>query len=92
MMWMMGEGGVLCGHSDKLAIALVLCKNWRTSFKFISLINSWKTIMRDANKCHLIKFGVCSCGTIGDEATLFLDLHKFVELTRYHKVKMVNFQ
>eukprot|EP01018_Ginkgo_biloba_P026033 Gb_07043 [translate_table: standard] len=70
---------ILCGHSEKLAIAfgvintcpgtpiritknLRVCGDCHTATKFISKIVGRKIILRDANRFHHFKDGMCSCG------------------------------
>lgn len=70
---------ILCGHSEKLAIAFGLintppgtiiritknlraCGDCHTATKFISKIVGRDIIVRDTNRFHHFKDGVCSCG------------------------------
>eukprot|EP01018_Ginkgo_biloba_P023522 Gb_33335 [translate_table: standard] len=70
---------ILCGHSEKLAIAfglistcpgtlvqvtknLRVCGDCHNATKFISKIVRREIIVRDANRFHHFKDGVCSCG------------------------------
>eukprot|EP01018_Ginkgo_biloba_P030668 Gb_30004 [translate_table: standard] len=69
---------VLCGHSEKLAIAFGLintcpgtpiqitknlraCGDCHSATKFISKIEGREIIVRDANRFHHFKDGLCSC-------------------------------
>jgi pentatricopeptide repeat protein len=70
---------ILCGHSEKLAIAfglvstcpgtsiritknLRVCGDCHTATKFISKITEREIIVRDMNRFHHFKDGLCSCG------------------------------
>eukprot|EP01018_Ginkgo_biloba_P030326 Gb_08619 [translate_table: standard] len=70
---------ILCGHSEKLAIAfglintcpgtpILITKNLRVcgdchgATKFISKVVEREIIVRDANRFHHFKDGLCSCG------------------------------
>lgn len=70
---------MLCGHSERLAIAfgllntkpgsplqimknLRVCGDCHTVTKFISKIVKREILVRDANRFHLFKDGICSCG------------------------------
>eukprot|EP01018_Ginkgo_biloba_P030203 Gb_04430 [translate_table: standard] len=70
---------ILCGHSEKLAIAFGListnpgtpiritknlraCGDCHSATKFISKIVARDIIVRDTNRFHHFKDGVCSCG------------------------------
>eukprot|EP01018_Ginkgo_biloba_P030322 Gb_23083 [translate_table: standard] len=70
---------ILCGHSEKLAIAfglikgcpekpiritknLRVCGDCHCATKFISKIVRREIIVRDANRFHHFKNGLCSCG------------------------------
>eukprot|EP01018_Ginkgo_biloba_P029187 Gb_18176 [translate_table: standard] len=70
---------ILCGHSEKLAIAfgliktcpgttiritknLRVCGDCHTATKVISKIVGREIIVRDANRFHHFKDGLCSCG------------------------------
>eukprot|EP01018_Ginkgo_biloba_P026225 Gb_06173 [translate_table: standard] len=70
---------ILCGHSEKLAIAfgllntspetpiritknLRVCGDCHSATKFISKIVKREIIVRDANRFHQFKDGLCSCG------------------------------
>eukprot|EP01018_Ginkgo_biloba_P038144 Gb_41317 [translate_table: standard] len=70
---------ILCGHSEKLAIAfgiintcpnspvritknLRICGDCHTATKFITKIVGREIIVRDANRFHYFKAGMCSCG------------------------------
>jgi hypothetical protein len=70
---------ILCGHSEKLAIAFGLintppdtiiritknlraCGDCHNATKFISKIVGRSIIVRDTNRFHHFKDGVCSCG------------------------------
>ncbi|KAG1354166.1 putative Pentatricopeptide repeat-containing protein [Cocos nucifera] len=70
---------ILCGHSEKLAIALGLintshgtplrviknlriCGDCHVAIKFISSFERREIFVRDTNRFHHFKDGVCSCG------------------------------
>eukprot|EP01018_Ginkgo_biloba_P030770 Gb_22711 [translate_table: standard] len=70
---------ILCGHSEKLAIAfglintcsgtpiriaknLRVCGDCHSATKFISKIVGREIIVRDANRFHHFKDGICTCG------------------------------
>eukprot|EP01018_Ginkgo_biloba_P015274 Gb_41648 [translate_table: standard] len=70
---------ILCGHSERLAIAfglistcpgtsihitknLRVCGDCHTATKFISKIVDQEIIVRDMNRFHHFKDGLCSCG------------------------------
>eukprot|EP01018_Ginkgo_biloba_P030463 Gb_36435 [translate_table: standard] len=70
---------ILCGHSEKLAIAfglintppeitiritknLRVCGDCHNAIKFISKVVCREIIVRDANRFHHFKQGLCSCG------------------------------
>eukprot|EP01018_Ginkgo_biloba_P023526 Gb_26260 [translate_table: standard] len=70
---------ILCGHSEKLAIAfglintspgtpiritknLRVCGDCHSATKFISKIVGREIIVRDTNRFHHFKGGLCSCG------------------------------
>ncbi|XP_026418049.1 pentatricopeptide repeat-containing protein At3g03580 [Papaver somniferum] len=70
---------MLCGHSERLAIAfgllntkpgtklqimknLRVCGDCHTVTKYISKIMNRELLVRDGNRFHLFKDGVCSCG------------------------------
>lgn len=70
---------MLCGHSERLAIAfgllntrpgttlqimknLRVCGDCHTATKYISKIVQREFIVRDANRFHVFKDGICSCG------------------------------
>jgi hypothetical protein len=70
---------ILCGHSEKLAIAfgllntcpgtpirisknLRVCEDCHIVTKFISKISEREIIVRDMNRFHHFKDGLCSCG------------------------------
>lgn len=70
---------LLCGHSERLAIAfgllntepgsplqimknLRVCGDCHTATKYISKIVQREILVRDANRFHLFKDGICSCG------------------------------
>lgn len=72
---------LLCGHSERLAIAfgllntdagsplqimknLRVCRDCHTVTKYISSISRREILVRDANRFHLFKDGVCSCGDL----------------------------
>jgi pentatricopeptide repeat protein len=70
---------ILCGHSEKLALAfglfntypgtpirisknLRVCGDCHSAIKFISNIVGREIIVRDANRFHHFKNGICTCG------------------------------
>jgi hypothetical protein len=70
---------MLCGHSERLAIAfgllntkpgsplqimknLRVCGDCHTATKYISKIVRREILVRDANRFHIFKDGMCSCG------------------------------
>ncbi|KAI5660627.1 hypothetical protein M9H77_19950 [Catharanthus roseus] len=70
---------MLCGHSERLAIAfgllntkpgsplqimknLRVCGDCHTATKYISKIVRREIVVRDANRFHIFKDGMCSCG------------------------------
>ncbi|KAL4561479.1 hypothetical protein LXL04_033645 [Taraxacum kok-saghyz] len=70
---------ILCGHSERLAIAfgllntkpgtrlqimknLRVCEDCHSVSKYISKVVEREFLVRDANRFHLFKNGVCSCG------------------------------
>ncbi|XP_072986635.1 pentatricopeptide repeat-containing protein At1g20230-like [Typha latifolia] len=70
---------ILCGHSEKLAVALGListsagtslrviknlriCGDCHAAIKFISRFEEREIFVRDTNRFHHFKDGVCSCG------------------------------
>ncbi|KAK6232661.1 hypothetical protein SCA6_002734 [Theobroma cacao] len=70
---------LLCGHSERLAIAfgllntkpgtplhimknLRVCGDCHTVTKYISMIMQREILVRDANRFHIFKNGICSCG------------------------------
>ncbi|GAA0145597.1 hypothetical protein LIER_05759 [Lithospermum erythrorhizon] len=70
---------LLCGHSERLAIAfgllntkpetplqimknLRVCGDCHTVTKYISKMAKREILVRDANRFHLFKDGICSCG------------------------------
>ncbi|CAN6457328.1 unnamed protein product [Victoria cruziana] len=70
---------ILCGHSEKLAVALGLlntqpgmplriiknlriCGDCHSAIKFISKFEHREIFVRDTNRFHHFKDGICSCG------------------------------